>query len=171
VNAARLFLSLCLAAACSVGVFAQEQEPTDAREFLAQHALFEKSSKTARANEQATLQHARFYLHAGAEGELRHEIAKLTEGHPVALRYAMLADCWHPETYGDGFQRSQEWLQTFSDRPEAEKQSVQGVQAFLAAKEQDRELFLKRRQATAWLPFLSILAVAGLVVGGARWWP
>lgn len=173
VNVIQLIWTLFLAVACSVGISAQTQtqEPTDAREFLAQHALFESSSKTARADESATLRHARFYLHAGAEGELRHEVAKLTEGHPVALRYAMLADCWHPETYGDGLQRSQDWLRAFPERPSVEQQSVQGVQAFLAAKQKDRELFFKRRAATTWLPFLSLAAVAALIAGGLRWWP
>lgn len=176
VIAVRLFLTLLLAGVCSiglcsVGIAAQQQEPADAREFLAQYALFQSSSKTARAEEEATLRHARFYLHAGAEGELRHEIAKLTEGHPVALRYAMLADCWHPETYGNGLQRSQEWLRAFPDRPALEQQSVQSVQDFLTVKEKDRELFLERRAATTWLPLLSLAAVAALIAGGLRWWP
>jgi hypothetical protein len=170
-NLRRAFFVWFLSCVGFATLAAAQQEPTDAREFLAQHAVFQNSSKTARAEEQATLRHARFYLHAGAEEELRHEVAKLTEGHPVALRYAMLADCWHPETYAKGLQRSREWLQTFPDRPAAEQQSVQSVQTFLQAKELNRELFLKRRRATTWLPLLSLLAVAVLIAGGVRWWP
>ncbi len=150
---------------------AQQADPQDARDFLAQHTLFENSSKTTRANEEATLTHARFYLHAGADNELRGEVAKLSEEHPVALRYAMIADCWTPATYAQGLQRSQAWLQQFPERSEAEQQSVIGVRDYLASRETLRQSLNERRAATAWLPFLSIAAVVILVGGGMRRWP
>jgi hypothetical protein len=160
---------LWLAASCDAA--AQQTEPQDAREFLAQHTLFESSSKTARADEQATLTHARFYLHAGAEDELRSEIAKLSEDHPVALRYAMLADCWNPATYAQGLQRSGDWFAAFPDRSDAEQQSVASVHDFLSERLALRQSLNQRRAATAWLPLLSIAVVVVLIAGGMRRWP
>lgn len=167
----RALICAALLLALSNNGVAQQTDPQDAREFLAQHALFESSSKAARADEAATLTHARFYLHAGAEDELRGEITKLSEEHPVALRYAMLADCWNPATYAQGLQRSEKWLQDFPQRSDAEQQSVKGVRDYLAEKESLRMNLNDRRAATAWLPFLSIAAVMAMVAGGMRRWP
>lgn len=171
-NRLRILLTCCAAVFVVVAALpAQQLEPTDARAFLELHAVYENSSKTARAGEEATLLHARLYLHAGAEKELRQEVTKLTEGHPEGLRYAMLADCWQPGTYRQGLERASQWLQIFPERALAEQQVVLGVHDFLAAKEQQRALFMERRAATAWLPFLALVAVAVLVAGGLRWWP
>ena len=167
----RFVLAVLVLLALATGLCGQQTAPTDAKEFLAQHALFESSSKSTRADEAATLENARFYLHAGAENELRKEIAKLSEDHPVALRYAMLADCWNPSTYEQGLTRSKTWLRNFPERPRAEQQSVTSVHDFLAAKDVRREVLMERRAATAWLPFLSILVVMALVAGGLRRWP
>ena len=161
----------CLLLGPATVAVAQQGDPQDAREFLAQHALFESSSKTTRADADATLTNARFYLHAGAENELRMEINKLSEEHPVALRYAMLADCWNPATYAQGLARSEQWLQSFPQRTDAEQQSVIGVRDYLADKESLRESLNERRAATGWLPFLSLAAVAVMVTGGMRRWP
>jgi|FLOH01.1.fsa_nt_gi hypothetical protein len=172
VSMQRILLTCCVAVlGCSTTLHAQQPEPTDARAFLEQHAVYQNSSKATRAAEEATLARARLYLHAGAENELRQEVAKLTESHPVGLRYAMLADCWRPGSYRQGLERASQWLQIFPERSLAEQQAVLGVQAFLATKEQQRSLFLERRAATAWLPFLSLAAVMALVAGGLRWWP
>jgi hypothetical protein len=166
----RVFVCLLLLGIPTVGS-AQQSDPQDAREFLAQHALFESSSKTTRADEETTLTYARFYLHAGAENELRGEVTKLSEEHPVALRYAMLADCWNPATYAQGLARSEQWLENFPKRSDAEQQSVIGVRDYLADKESLRLALNERRAATAWLPFLSLAAVAAMVTGGMRRWP
>lgn len=100
VSMQRILLTCCVAVlGCSTTLHAQQPEPTDARAFLEQHAVYQNSSKATRAAEEATLARARLYLHAGAENELRQEVAKLTESHPVGLRYAMLADCWRPGSY------------------------------------------------------------------------
>jgi len=163
----------CFALACACGHVqaVQQPDPTDAKEFLARHATFANSPRTTRVDEQAILSNARFYLHAGAAGELRAEIAKLDEVHPVSMRYAMLADCWNPATYQLGLERSHLWLDSFPERDEIEQQSVRGVRDYLDGMEQRRAEFLQRRSTTAWLPFLSILAVIGIFTVGVRRWP
>lgn len=146
-----------------------DQEPSDARSLLEQHLRWQQASMQHRASEHAILEQVRSYYRAGAEGELRQELEKL-ERHPEAMRYAMLADCWQPQNYSQGLQRSRAWMVDFPSQDPARRASVEAVESYLEEQLGRREeVEGSRLQSLGWCLIGLFGVVFGLRAGGQRW--
>lgn len=135
-----------------LGAQQESSLPHDARSLLLYERNLESLAPAVRAAEELTLQRAYVYLLAGAEGELREEIRNLTEDHPDALRFALQADCWSPNTFADGRRRSEIWLATHANRSAAEVKVVTAVRDWLTAAEERRTSLQEERSRSRWYP-------------------
>lgn len=150
---------------------ADPNQVQDARGLLEYHLAVSTQPLHERALEANTLERAFVYLRAGAEGELRGEIQNLTEDHPDALRFAMLADCWNPTHFPDGLHRAQDWLQRFSNRTAAEVSQVEAIQGFLQEASTRRSSLLDQRSSGSWYPYGAVIGAALLALAVARFMP
>lgn len=165
-----IVLALLLILGGAPALAATDQEPAlpqDAKALLQYHAGLSGLAPVVRASEVHTLERAYVYLLAGAEGELRTEIQNLTEDHPDALRFAMQADCWNPNTFADGKRRAETWLAAYAERSAAEVGAVTAVRDWLEEAEMRRATLQEDRARSRWYPLAAGLAVVlglGLLV-------
>ena len=146
-----------------------EALPADARELLAFHLRAMDQPLPQRVSEARTLERARVYRWAFAEGELRQEIRNLTEDHAGALLLAMVADCWNPANFQQGHVRADAWLGRYPEGSSDDIRLAQEVHNFLSrAQDRRNEILWNRRSRRRWLPAASVIGVVMLSFGVFR---